>query len=257
MIYTRIKSEFERLEQRIADVQERLKQMPEGSLLCAKNGKYFKWYRFDGKVTSYIPKSQRKLAEQLAVKRYLKLVQKEQLAEYEAMRAYLMKYPIDKESQRLLEHPEYRQLLKQYFQPLDEELLEWQEASYEKNEKYPEQLVHKCGTGHIVRSKSEAMIVTFLQHNRIPFRYECALYLDRGVVYPDFTIRHPKTGEVYLWEHFGLMDHLDYVHNFCSKMQMYVASGFIPSVRLITTYETKEHPLTIDVIERTIRQYFG
>ena len=34
MIYTRIKSEFERLEQRIADVQECLKQMPEGSLLC-------------------------------------------------------------------------------------------------------------------------------------------------------------------------------------------------------------------------------
>lgn len=233
--------------------------MPKGNLLCAKNGRYYKWYRFDGKVTSYIPKSNRKLAEQLAVKRYLRLLQKEQIAEKEAMQAFLMKYPKSrkKESQELLEHAEYRELLKAHFYPLNDELKEWQEATYDKSEKYPEQLVHKCGFGLVVRSKSEAMIATFLQMNKIPFRYECALRLNRGVIYPDFTIRHPRTGERYYWEHFGLMDDLDYARKFCSKMQMYTMNGIVPSIQLITTYETKEHPLTVDVIEGTIRRYFG
>lgn len=250
-------SEFERLEHQIADIRERIKQLPKGSLLCAKNGKYFKWYRFDGKATSYIPKSQRKLAEQLAVKRYLKLLQKEQLEEQRAIQAFLKNYPQERKSQLLFEHAEYRELLRPHFQPLDQELMKWQEASYKKSEKYPEQLVHKCGTGHMVRSKSEAMIVTFLQLNKIPFRYECALELDHAVFYPDFTIRHPRTGETYYWEHFGMMDDPDYTRSFCSKMQMYVTHGIIPSIQLISTYETREYPLTVDVIERTIQRYFG
>lgn len=250
-------SELERLEHRIEDVQERLKQLPKGNLMCAKNGKYYKWYRFDGKVISYIPKSQRKLAEQLALKRYLKLFEKEHLAEQKAVRSFLTHYPCERESQLLFEHEEYCALLKPYVSPLNQELLEWQEAAYEKSEKYLEQLVHKCGFGLVVRSKSEAMIATFLQMNKIPFRYECALHLNRGVIYPDFTIRHPKTGETYYWEHFGLMDDLDYARRFCSKMQMYVMHGIIPSIQLITTYETKEHPLTVDEIEGTIRRYFG
>jgi len=250
-------SELEQLEHRIVDVQERLKQLPKGNLICAKNGKYYKWYRFDGKVTSYISKSQRKLAEQLALKRYLKLLEKELLAEQKAVRSFLTHYPHKRESQLLFEHEEYCALLKSFVRPLSQELLEWQEAAYDKSEKYPEQLMHKCGSGLVVRSKSEAMIATFLQMNRIPFRYECAFRLDRGIVYPDFTIRHPRTGETYYWEHFGLMDDLDYARKFCSKMQMYTMNGIIPSIQLITTYETKEHPLTVDVIEGTIQRYFG
>lgn len=249
-------SEFERLEHQILDVQEHLEQLPEGSLMCAKNGNYYKWYQFDGKNTSYIPKSKRKLAEQLAVKRYLKLLQKEQIAEQQAVRSFLMNYPQEKESQLLFEHEEYRELLNSYFRPLDQELLEWQEAAYPKSDKYPEQLVHRCSSGHVVRSKSESMIVTFLQLNKIPFRYECALQLEHVTFYPDFTIRHPRTGAVYYWEHFGLMDHSDYVQNFLSKMQLYVSNGIIPSIQLITTYETKAHPLTAEVIEDTIRRYF-
>jgi hypothetical protein len=39
-------------------------------------------------------------------------------------------------------------------------------------------------------------------------------------IYPDFTIRHPVTGEVYYWEHFGMMDNENYAHNVYSKLQL-------------------------------------
>ena len=90
------------------------------------------------------------------------------------------------------------------------ELLKWMNSPYEHNTKYPEQLTLKTISGHTVRSKSEALIDMALHVNKIPFRYECALPLSDIVLYPDFTIRHPQTGNFYYWEHFGLMDDLNY-----------------------------------------------
>ena len=77
---------------------------------------------------------------------------------------------------------------------------------YEKNPKYPEHLIHKTVSGIYVRSKSESMIALQLYTEKIPFRYECALQLGETTLYPDFTILHPKTGEIFYWEHFGMMD---------------------------------------------------
>ena len=57
-----------------------------------------------------------------------------------------------------------------------------------------------------VRSKSEAFIASSLSDKGIPFRYECAAKIAGTVIYPDFTIRHPLSGKLCLWEHFGLID---------------------------------------------------
>lgn len=92
--------------------------------------------------------------------------------------------------------------------------------------------------------------------NKIPFRYECALILGTTAIYPDFTIRHPKTGETYYWEHFGLMDEPSYCKNSCSKLQLYTTHGIIPSIHLITTYETHDNPLDMKTVERIIAEYF-
>ena len=129
-------------------------------------------------------------------------------------------------------------------------------SPYQRNMKYPEQLNHKTSSGNRVRSKSEAMIDMFLHTNRIPFRYECALELGEITIYPDFTIRHPETGEVYYWEHFGLMDDPDYRKKAISKIQLYTAHGIIPSINLITTFETKEHPLNSELIQSIISYHF-
>lgn len=130
------------------------------------------------------------------------------------------------------------------------------ESPFECNQNYPENLIHKTFSGHLVRSKSEALIDMALSINKIPFRYECALHLGESTIYPDFTIRHPHTGETYFWEHFGKMDHSMYCKNVYAKLQLYSAHGIIPSIQLITTYETLDHPLTTDKIELLIKEYF-
>ena len=57
----------------------------------------------------------------------------------------------------------------------------------------------------------ETIIDKLLFDAGIPFRYEDKLVLGDNTIYPDFTVRHPRTAEYYYWEHFGLLDEPKYV----------------------------------------------
>lgn len=92
--------------------------------------------------------------------------------------------------------------------------------------------------------------------NRIPFRYEARLLLNDVPLFPDFTILHPVTKQLYYWEHFGMMDNEKYAGNSCSKLALYTSNNIIPSIHLITTYETRTHPLSSDLVDEIIHYYF-
>lgn len=77
--------------------------------------------------------------------------------------------------------------VKSNFTPLSQELQEWVNTPYQKNERNPENLVNKTQSGHRVRSKSEALIAMFLHKNKIPFRYECLLQINAISIFPNFT----------------------------------------------------------------------
>ena len=51
------------------------------------------------------------------------------------------------------------------------------------------------------------------------------------------------------------MDDPAYAKNAGSKLSLYAANGIIPSVHLITTYETKAYPLNAGMIEHLISYY--
>ena len=108
----------------------------------------------------------------------------------------------------------------------------------------------------MVRSKSEVMIDSVLVKNKIPFRYEAPLLVGTKEYFPDYTIRHPRTGKFYYWEHNGKMDDLEYVMKATTKIQNYAMNGFVPSVNLILTYETLKEPLSLEMIEKTVEYYF-
>lgn len=241
IIYERILSESKRLDKQISLLQDQLKKFPPGKLICTRNGKRYKWYQSDGHNIVYIPKKNQSLAEKLAVKKYLSYTLEDLLTEKRALQFYLDHHHSDtgKAEQLLTQHPEFQKLLSPYFTPLSKELSDWMYFSYDRNPKYPEQPIHKSSSGNLVRCKSEAMIDMLLHTNNIPFHYECALQLGDITIFPDFTIRHPKTGEFYYWEHFGMMDNPAYSKKVSSKLDLYIAQGIIPSIQLITTYETK------------------
>ncbi|MBQ7780982.1 MAG: ATPase [Lachnospiraceae bacterium] len=250
-------SHYKKIESQILNLQKQINTLPSGNLSCAGNGTHYKWYQCDNRTNTYIPKKNKELAEQLALKKYLSLLLEDLLHEQRAIQFYLSHYPNTKKANLLLNNPEYKALLAPYFTPLSQELSEWMNSPYERNPKHPELLLHKSSSGNLVRSKSEAVIDMLLHLNKIPFRYECALQLGDVTLFPDFTVRHPRTGATYYWEHFGLMDTPAYSKNVCNKLQLYTSHGIIPSIQLITTYETKDTPLSADTVEKIIAHYFG
>lgn len=256
-IYELLLAESRRLEQQISSLQAQLSHYPEGKLLCARNQNRCKWYLSDGHSQKYLPKKERKLAEQLAAKKYHAALLNDLQHEKKAVDLYLKYYPKSRQSEQLLTDTSgFQELLTPYFSPQSQELLNWMNSSYERSTKYPEQLIHKTISGNLVRSKSESLIDMLLYTHKIPFRYECALQLGDITLYPDFTIRHPYTGHIFYWEHFGRMDDSTYCKNTYNKLQLYSSHGIIPSLHLITTYETLEYPLSTDTVEKVIQQYF-
>lgn len=258
IIYEQMKKESQRLDKELVSIQEKLRELPEGKLVCARNGKHVKWYRSDGHHKTYISKKDRKLAEQLAAKKYLSVLSKDLMHEKNAIEYYLRHHRLDcgKIEQMLLEQSELQKLLSPYFKTKSQELEEWISADYERNTKYADRLLYKGLSGTMLRSKSELLIEMQLYTKGIPFRYECALNLNGVIIYPDFTIRHPRTGKLYYWEHFGMMDDSNYVKTTGMKLQQYMSSGIIPSIQLITTYESYDNPLGVDVVNGLIEQYF-
>ncbi len=250
-------SQYKNLENQIQNLKNQINALPSGNLSCAGNGNHYKWYQCDNHTSTYIPKKNKELAEQLALKKYLCLLLEDLSHEQRAIQFYLSHHSNTKKAHLLLNKPEYKALLAPYFTPLSQELSEWMNSSYKRNPKHTELLLHKSSSGNLVRSKSEAIIDMLLYLNKIPFRYECALQLGDVTLFPDFTIRHPKNGATYYWEHFGLMDNLAYSQNVCNKLQLYTSHGIVPSIQLITTYETKENPLSADTVEKIIAHYFG
>ena len=258
MIYEQIKSEYRRLTAQLKEVEEKIDQLPQGKLIVAHSAPYYKWYYSNGKSKHYIAKSDRALAEQLAAKKYLSALRDEILQERNALELYLKHHPLKSQSLEMLQASQsgLTELLAPYFKPVSAMLAEWQNQPYDRNLKNPEHLIHKTACGICVRSKSEALIATLLSFNKIPFRYECPLLLGNILCHPDFTVRHPKTGNFFYWEHFGMMDHDSYCKKATSKLQLYCSNGIIPSINLLITSETKEQPLDTGLVQDMIRHYF-
>lgn len=250
-------TESKRLDEEITKLQVHLKALPPGKLIITRNQSRYKWYINDGKNLTYLPKSQRRLAEELAKKKYLSLQLKNLLQEKQAIQFYLRHHSKDSSNvEQLLCNSPFQELLAPYFQPPSNDLLQWASSPYKHNMNYPEQLIHKSFSGNILRSKSETIIDMALSLNKIPFRYECLLQLGDTSLFPDFTILHPHTRKSYYWEHFGMMDNPNYSKNVYTKLRLYNSYNIFPSINLITTFETKEHPLSSNLVEKIIQYYF-
>ncbi len=237
--------EKQRLEQQIAEMEAELARLPEGKFCSVKNGSGTKWYYYKDGVKYYIPKSNRRLAQQLARRKYLTEKLRQYREQLKAIEVYFTHTAKIRSAEELLQNPAYLELLSPYFQIQNKNLADWACAPYDRNPYRPEACNHLVHADLWVRSKSESIIASFLYQNRIPFRYECALKLSKKTIYPDFTLRHPKTGEYYYIEHFGLFDSQEYRRNALSRMDDYAADGIYLHQHLFVTTETKEKPFSI------------
>lgn len=254
------------LESKMMYLESALERLPKGKLTCARNGsneQYAKWYVSKGKGRVYLPKTERVLAEQLALRK-LYTAQLQQLRhESELLRNYELYHKenvYSKEIENLLSQKSpYYELLKNSIADSRRNVAYikmWQEAEYQTNCSHPEHLQHKSLKGERLRSKSEVIIANALYMNHIPYRYECELVLGDTTLYPDFTILHPETQEIYYWEHFGMMHQTAYRENTVQKLRLYGEYEIFPFHQLITTYESESVALDSEMIQRIIDMYF-
>ena len=84
---TKMSSRLQQLEQQLTSIRTAIEALPEGKLICARNGTYTKWLQSDGHHNTYIPRKNRALAEQLAIKKYLFAQEQDLLQEKQAIEA--------------------------------------------------------------------------------------------------------------------------------------------------------------------------
>jgi len=243
------------------EIRARLKALPDGELRYYINGGSMRYFR---KITEesgkkkrvYLNRGQRELAGQLAEKRYLTERMRDLAHEMKALHAYRRHYGGVDHARLLLEKADvYRELLHEKFRPVSEELAAWAEGNYTSTLEKKENLNVKSPRG-FVRSKSESMIAWELYEKKVPYHYEEDHFISGTVLHPDFTIRHPETGKVFLWEHFGLMDNPQYARNALLKVQTYISAGYVPMMNLIVTSETASEPLDMELVKMLVRHFF-
>ncbi len=92
-----------------------------------------------------------------------------------------------------------------------------------------DRLIHRTADGTLVRSKSEVIIADALVANGIPYSYEAPFVGDDGTQrLPDFTIEDAATGELYLWEHLGMLSVPKYKKSWERKVKWYAQNGVLP-----------------------------
>ena len=244
-------------------LRNKVSTFPDGELSIQKNGSYYRWIIKNKEQSVYCSKSNRSLAEIMALKKYYSLLLFEAEEELSLLKSYKKNLSSSSRSKPLssdllAESSPYYPLLQGYFakDKLPVSAQQWCAESYETNSSHPEHLIHTTLAGHKVRSKSEVIIANLLYTNHIPYRYEAALPLKEFTAYPDFTIMHPVTNKIFYWEHFGMMDNAPYCDTACNKLKTYCYNGIFPSIQLITTYETSKCPISTDQVQQIITQYF-
>ncbi|MFZ1292524.1 MAG: ATP-dependent RecD-like DNA helicase, partial [Melioribacteraceae bacterium] len=102
------------------------------------------------------------------------------------------------------------------------ELVEVENRFLEKN------LIQQASDGQMLRSKSELLIYQRLIDKGLEPNYEKKLEIKEVQKLPDFTIENVDTGEVYYWEHCGMLYDKDYKERWEEKYRWYLDNNIIP-----------------------------
>lgn len=137
-----------------------------------------------------------------------------------------------------------------------EKLLLWKNRNYVRNWDYPERIKQPTIVpGLLVRSKSEADIVSRFEYFGVPYHYDVISYFNGVRVNIDFVCLNVTTGKTWYWDHRGMLDNPSYIEKtlFCERQ--FLNAGIIQGINLIVTSETSDYPLSMLEIDAMIQHY--
>lgn len=242
------------IETTLSSIDERIKSLPEGSATVSKsNGRIRMTGMINGERRSF-NQNDMPLVKKLLLRKYLTKKRQELVHAKRALKHYMSFCDnwMGTANQYLADNPLCAGLLKDVFSDSDHPLSAWASRPDPCSAPYQELRTEETLFGLKVRSKSEVMIATYLFENGIPFRYEEPLNANGKIYHPDFTIRDPKSGAFYWYEHLGKMDEQRYIRRNTTRLYDYAMAGIIPSINLIVTYETEKCKLSLPQIAAAI-----
>ncbi len=118
---------------------------------------------------------------------------------------------------------------------------------------YEDGLKSTTSSGSRMRSKGELIIASRLEFFGIPYRYEAKIQHPTVNRVPDFTIRRPKDGKVFYWEHLGRISDARYLEDNIRKLRQYAEIGITPWDNLIITYDQEDGGIDVRKIDAIIQ----
>ena len=132
---------------------------------------------------------------------------------------------------------------------------DWEKLKASAGNYRPEGLLYEAD-GNKFRSKGEALHAMCFANEEIEYIYEPEIRLGPITLHPDFAVRNKRTGKIYFWEYFGMLDVKEYRDSFCRKLPALMELGIIPGHNLICTCEFKGVcELSVEEIQAKIRAY--
>jgi len=260
-----LEQEKEELEKLLRTLKKASKKVPEGTLRIIKTkGKYPQYYHYQGKGEKqgkslrYLTKKELKFAQKLAQKQY-DLAAMECLGRRaDAIGKFLEQYK-DTDVEVIFEKlSEERKALVIPVIETDERFeCAWRESIRANANEFPKEVELYTEAGESVRSKSEKILADGFRRMGIPYVYEPELELEDGSrMYPDFALLHKRKRKTIYFEHFGMMDYPEYSVRTIKKITKYEENGYWFGDNFLCTFETKDEPLDMRIVEKLLKHYF-
>ncbi len=236
---------------------ERPMNAPKGTLeICCTKQKTKYYHIVDGQK-HYIPKNEHKKAALIAQNSYNRKVLIFCQNQLKLIRTFLEKFqPYGLLSIYDNLHPARQALITPHVTPTKDYIERWLSEPYPSTIDIPIPDINETENGEFVRVKSECFIANKLYYSNIPYKYEYPITLMGKTYYPDFTIMHPRTRKIIIWEHFGRMEDPEYARRTVEKLNLYNRNGWIPGKNMIVTFESLGAQLDTKTVNNWISEMF-
>lgn len=254
-------NELEELLSMSEKAMRKLTRLPQGRMFVKGSHGYPQYYFQDAKTAQirYLHSSENKLITQLAQLDYERKLTSLLKKQKSILSHFLSTYDVNSI------HALYDNLClarKSIVTPVllsdDAYVKSWLEEHPGNQNPYPEPGKYLTERGESVRSKSEKIIADELYKADIPYQYEPALELNGyNTIYPDFVVLNVKRRKTIYWEHFGLLDDMDYAQKGLRKIELYEKNGLFLGTDLILSMESTDETLDIRKIQEKIELYLS